>query len=287
MIRKEIIIFFLILIIICAYILIRKIFVTKGERFNNLNYKSENVIIQTAKEGGKKNLVILGSGFSLSIDEYGNVINHDPFMILPSMKQFSDNTTVMSIFYPFESKGLEEAGIDLSNFINLNLNEYENVTLIGHSKCGVCFANLSKWIKRDINVVTISTPYTGTPVANGEEFAKYLNSIEEEVYVKIFSDHNVDKDLVTDSNFMKNADYSGLNKCKHINIVSTCPENSLNPIDMFLIYMDTKGVYGDGIAPKKSQQIFLEGTIQEYIQTTHATSLEKGIEIAKKYIKGI
>ena len=85
----------------------RSVFVRKGQLIPNVNYKSKNLLIHIPKQGGKRRLVILGSGYSMSVDQNNRVIHHDPLMILPSLKQYEDGTTVMSIFYPFESEGLE------------------------------------------------------------------------------------------------------------------------------------------------------------------------------------
>ena len=35
--------------------------------------------------------------------------------------------------------------------------------------------------------------------------------------ILLFSKHNVDKDIIPTSNFLQNADYSGLENCTHIN----------------------------------------------------------------------
>ena len=55
------------------------------------------------------------------------------------------------------------------SFVNLLLDKMFYITLLGHSKCGVCFANAVKWIKHEhINTVTISAPFQGTPMADKE-----------------------------------------------------------------------------------------------------------------------
>lgn len=286
--RKKIIIFTAILImIIGGIVLLRNIFVVKGETLENVVYKSENLIIHVAKEGEEesKRLVILGSGYSLSIDEENRIESHDPLMIFPSMKQYSKGTTVMSIYYPFQSRGLEEAGRELSNFINSELNEYDEITLIGHSKCGVCFANASKWIDRKVAIVTISAPFYGTPSADEKLISEKLNFIERVAYSMIFSNHNVDKDIMPNSRFMKRVDYSGLENHWHINVVSTCPQKTFNPIEILLKYMDKRvEIFGDGIVPKESQEKSFPNTTSREIKATHATSLEKGIEVIKKYV---
>lgn len=280
--KKKIIIFILAIIILGIAIMWRMIFVCNGDILKNVLYKSNNIIIQQVQEGNR-NLVVLGSGYSLSIDEQNKIVNHDPFMILPNT-EFQEET-VMSIFYPLESKGLEDAGKELSYFINSVMPDYDSMTLIGHSKCGVCFANMAKWIEcKNVNVVTISAPFQGTPIADKELMFERLTWFEERIYTLIFSNHNVDKDIIPNSNFLQNADYSGLQNCTHINIVSKCPKKSGSPLDMILKYLDEKGkINGDGIVPEISQQsVFYSNTISKDIEAIHATSLEIGVRIVKE-----
>ncbi len=280
--EKKITIFILVGIIVLIAIGVRIIFVCNGSVLKNVLYESKNIIIQQTQKGNR-NLIILGSGYSLSIDEQNKIVNHDPLMILPNI-EFQEET-ILSIFYPFESRGLEEAGKELSLFINSVMQDYDNITLIGHSKCGVCFANAAKWIKcKNVNIVTISAPFHGTTMADKEEMFKKLNWFEERIYLLIFSNHNVDKDIIPNSNFLQNADYSGLENYTHINIVSECPEKSSNPLDVVLKYLDKRGeINGDGIVSKTSQQsLSYSNTMEKDIKATHATSLELGTEILKE-----
>lgn len=279
--RKKIIIFILAAIIIGITIFLRIIFVCNGEVLKNVIYKSDNLIIQKVQDGNR-NLIILGSGYSLSIDEQNKIIKHDPLMTLPNIK--FQKETVMSIFYPFESEGLEDAGRELITFVNSIIQEYDSITFIGHSKCGVCFANAVKWVQhKNVNIVTISSSFEGTPIADKDMMFQKLNWFEKRIYSLIFSNHSVDKDIMPNSEFIKNADYSGLENCTHINIVSKCPIRSMNPLDSILIYFDKKAeIEGDGIVPKTSQCISYSNTIEVEIEATHATSLRIGIELVKK-----
>lgn len=277
------IIFTLLLLIVTTIFVVRDVFVCKWQTLENVVYSSGNLVIHVAKEGTFKRLVILGSGYSLSIDEENKIVNHDPLMIMPSMKEYSNNTTVMSIFYPFECEGLDEAGKEIASFVNSVSKEYGEIILIGHSKCGVCFANAAKWIKTKATVVTVSAPFIGTPVADRETILKKLNSVEKIAYSLIFSNHAVDKNIAPDSKFLKTVDYSGLQKYNHINVISTCPEKSVNPIELILMYMD-KYVNGDGIVPKESQELNVNQTVIRRIEATHATSLQKSVIYMKEHI---
>lgn len=275
---------FLAIIVIVITLLLRMTFVCNGEELENVVYKSDNLIVHQV-QSGNDNLVILGSGYSLSINNYNKIVSHDPFMIFP--ENGFENETVMSVFYPFESEGLEEAGKELSTFINSISDEYSSITLIGHSKCGVCFANSVKWMDcSNLNVVTTATPFKGTPIVDETAMSKVFNWFDSLAYSFIFSNHVVDRDIIPGSDFINGADYSGLAHCTHINIVSKCPEKSYNPIDIFLMYLnEIANIQGDGIAPASSQRyVNYSNTIQEEIYATHATSFNISVEIAKSYL---
>lgn len=272
------------IIVIAVTVFVRIIFVCNGDALENVVYKSHNLIIQQV-QCGNKNLVILGSGYSLSIDSQSKITNHDPFMIFPS-NHFKDET-VMSVFYPFESNGLEDAGKELSDFVNSIEHDYTSITLIGHSKCGVCFSNATKWMTcNNLNIVTIAAPFKGTPIVDKELMSKSFNFFDQLTYSLIFSNHVVDQDIMPNSNFINSADYSGLKNCTHINIVSNCPQKSYSPIDLMLMYLDKKGyIQGDGIAPSSSQRYAnYTNTIQKEIYATHATAFDIGVELAKNYL---
>lgn len=165
--REKIIIFIFITIVLILVIFLRTVFVRNGKLLENVVYKSSNLIIQKIRTGNR-NLIIIGSGYSLSIDNNNRITDHDPFMIFRNIG--IKNATIMSIFYPLEASGLEESGKELSNFINSISKDYDNITLIGHSKCGVCFANATKWIAFDnLEIITISAPFYGTPFVNKKD----------------------------------------------------------------------------------------------------------------------
>ena len=103
--RKKITIFIVTAIIVGIAIFLRITFLWNGELFENVVYKSQNLIIQQVAEGNR-DLIILGVGGSLSVDEQNKIVHHDPLMLLPDI-EFQDET-VLSIFYPFETAGLED-----------------------------------------------------------------------------------------------------------------------------------------------------------------------------------
>lgn len=276
--RKKIIIFILATIIVGIAIFLRIIFVCNGDVLENVVYQSKNIIIQQVQKGNK-NLIILGSGYSLSVDSQNKIVNHDPLMVFPNVE--FQKSTVMSMFYPFESDGLEPAGKDLSVFLNSIMQDYDSITLIGHSKCGICFANAAKWIKHpNVTIVTISAPFHGTFIVDKKVMSEKLNWLEQILFELIFSNHPVDQDVLPNSNFIQSADYSGLSNCTHINIISKCPQSSSNILELILIYLDEKaGIQGDGIVPKSSQHApSYSNTIEKEIEAIHPASLKIGLE---------
>lgn len=284
--RKKIISFFLVLVVIVILFLrLNSPFVHNGNKLYNQIYKSDQLIVQLVQKGNSENLIIVGSGYSLDTEDDERIIQHDPFMILPNLDILSEDTTIMSVFYPFEANGLEQSGKELSNFINLNCTNYDNIVLIGHSKCGVCFANMAKWLEQKTTIVTISSSFYGTPIADMQNFSTQFNAIEKVMLNIIFGNHAVDQDLIIGSHFMKNCDYSGLDKHNHINIISVCPEHPDNLLAKFLCYLNNKGnINGDGIVPKQSQKLSISNTIEIEIDSTHSDSFSKGLKIVKSYL---
>lgn len=281
-----------VLIILVGYIVMKQIFVMKGDKAGEILYKSENVILQVLEYNeNAQNVVILGEGYSESVNEKGIITHCDPLMFKPNTNLFNPNTQVIYVYYPFDIEQQQErlgiAGQEVANYINENLKDYEaeNIVAIGHSKCGVCFANMAQWLNRKITIVTISAPFKGTIVADKSVFKEKMNYFEFSIYDMMFSNHQVDKDIIAGSYFLEQANYDGLANQNHINIVSTCKKESDNSIDNILAYINDKySINGDGIVPLESQLIEYENTIQIFIDASHATSMEKGIEIAKQYI---
>lgn len=255
---------------------------TNGKRIKNVIYKSDNIIIQLLQKGNGKNLAILGGGYSMSIDSSNRVIKHDPFMVLPSPKRFKKTTTIMSIYYTFESKGIEASGKEIATFVNQVCNNYENVSLIGHSKCGVCFANAKQWIKRKLlALVTISSPFEGTPLTT-KGFDEDLSPSKKKIFNFIYSKHQVDLDIGENADFIKNADYSTINKdCQHYNFVST-RHRSLNPVESFTKWFTDDKIGADLVVPVKSQKVNFEGTKEIIIDCTHMTSMDASLKIITK-----
>ena len=281
-----------VLVILVGYIVMKQIFVMKGDKAGEILYRSDNVILQVLEQNeDAQNVVILGEGYSESVNEEGVITHCDPLMFKPNTNLFNQDTQVIYVYYPFDVEQQQErlgiAGQEIASYINENLKDYEeeNIVAIGHSKCGVCFANMAQWLNRKITIVTISAPFKGTVVADKKLFKEKMNCFEFSIYNIMFSNHQVDKDITASSYFLEQANYDGLANQNHINIVSACKKKSNNLIDNILSYINDKySINGDGIVPLESQLMEYENTIQIFIDASHATSMGKGIEVAKQYI---
>lgn len=188
----------------------------------------------------------------------------------------------MTLYYPKACKGLDVAGKELAEFINENLDSYKKIILHGHSKCGCCFANLAQWLSKwsilRTHIITVSAPLRGTPFANFEGFSQKLNAIEKFFYRKIFSDHNVDRDISPNSKFISNLNLQSIDKLHREYIVSKCAP-SLNPIDWILWLIDIRaGIHGDGIVPLDSQ---IPDGIYYQIKASHSTSMRNSCKIVR------
>lgn len=258
-------------------------FVHIGKPIGEIVYKNKNIVIEKVREGTKKDICyIVGTGYSLSVDDNDLVSQHDPFMDVFSIKT-NDEVTVYSFYFRFESSGLEESSRELADFIN-NLNiDYKDIYLIGQSKCGICSYNASHYINKKINLVTISAPFKGTPIADKDSVKKAkANRFIKGIYKHIFSDHNVDRDIIPNSKFiqeLKTPKYE-----KHINIMTKLNKSDCkNFADLFLLCMDRiLELNGDGVVPYESQRIDATTTID--LVSNHATSLQNGIYELEKLI---
>lgn len=254
--------------------------VKKGQYLENVVYKTKNVVIQQIEKGEKnKRCIVIGNGHSLSVDEENRITLHDPGMSNFSTAMMS---TVYAFYFTFECSGLLESSKEIADFVN-NLPEiYEEVILVGHSKCGLCVQNAKRFITRKNIIVTISAPFDGTIVADKNACESKLKySLLIKLYNDIFSDHNVDKDIVPNSEFIKkmNLDCVDLNIISSIRKVGDCT----NFIDLFLLIFDRfMGIKGDGIVSLKSQTACLCDEIVN-VNCSHATSLRKGLEVLKLY----
>lgn len=282
-------IFFLVLLCIIVDVIWRSIFVCKGYKMKDIQYKTNNLIIQKLRKGRSNTLVVLGNGWNVSVDNKNYITQHDPFFLLPKgeVKLLSEGNReyeIISAYFPFECNGIEESGIELAKYINKNYKNYK-IILLGHSKSAIQFANLSKWLDTKGNVVKIicvSAPFGG--VISDEENLSKLNWLEKKLYRKIIVPHKVNDDITKNSNFLENvADYSGLFSRDVYLVRSMVNPHILSPINNFLYYFDNKlGINGDGVVGFNEQYYRCGWTDHIIVDWCHKDSMKKAIKELKK-----
>lgn len=252
----------------------------------NIVYKSENLIIQRLQWSPRGIVVIVGSGYSLSVDNNDKITFIDPFFIPPtSNNNYGKNCNVYTIYFTKNCAGLAVAGKELAYWINTFLLLNRKIILHGRSKCGCCFVNLCQWLTPDINtkvsLVTVSAPFRGTPFADIKNFSQKLNAFEKFLYFRVFSNHHVDRDISPGSNFIKSLNMESIN-VNYCPIVSKCGPTA-NPIDWLLWLVDIlTGIHGDGIVPLESQ---IPDNPYDQITASHATSMRKSCKFVRKLIE--
>lgn len=257
--------------------------VSKGDVLENVVYSKQNLLIQKIKEHSGRSCVILGNGNSLSINEENRVTWMDPGMHYANADCI-ENHTIFAFYFPNECKGLVDAASELAFFINARLQEYDEIILIGHSKCGICLAYSMKWIEREVRLITISSPFRGTILCEPDVFERGLTKLEIAIYRKIYSDHQVDRDISTISKVITRIDVSRLNRYNYINVVSVCGKlsdvRSLKDLAVYYINW-RKNIEGDGFVPKRSQRpkgLYCDSYLTLYITASHAVSLKVGLK---------
>lgn len=257
-------------------------FVLKNQIMDGIVYKTENVVIQRIQKGEKrKRCYIIGNGHSLTLDINNVVTKHDPCMHKFQHKISGDNA-VYAFYFTFECTGLEQASKEIADFVNNLSEEYEQIFLVGHSKCGVCLYNASYYCEKNITLVTISAPFRGTIIADKKTVEKKLKSQTlKKVYNMIFSDHNVDRDIIPNSQFIQNMHNA---TCKeHINITSSLKNvfSCKDILDLLLLICDKiMQIHGDGVVSLDSQKVNCTRTVN--MICSHANSLKKGLELIER-----
>lgn len=261
--------------------------ILKKSILSGVVFKTDNIIIQKIQEGKNlKGCYIIGDGHSLSVDRNNKILKHDPYM-KKNIFNIEDEYAVFAFYFTFECAGLEESSKDIAYFINNVLDDYENIYLVGHSKCGVCLTKTSYYCSRNHTLVTISSPFKGTLVTDKEKIYRIVKSrFLLKIYDKIFSDHIVDRDIMPNSTFIqnmkKNKSITHINITTNLNSLFSCRTFS----DLVLFLWDrTLKINGDGIIPLASQSI--DNTKEINIYCSHLRSVKTGIKFLKKELKRI
>lgn len=264
-------------------------------KLRNVVYRSPNLIVQRIQQGiGLCNIaVVVGDGHSVSVDDDNNITFCDPgYHPLNKLKGYGKDCSLFAVYFPKSCDGLAVAGEELAEFINTNLKFFKKIILHGHSKSGCCFHNLTQWLDGFIAlrtyVVSVSSPFAGTPMVDYDyilekaDSIKVFSSFVKSIYLKLFSNHNVDRDICPNSNFLLNIDLQDPNVHRYF-IVSKCGP-SIHPIDWVLWIVDTVSeLHGDGFVPLQSQ-IYRDFSYRQ-ITASHATSMRRSTKFVRSLIE--
>ena len=213
------------------------------------------------------------------------------------------NCTVYAVYFPTTCGGLFEAAKQIAGFVN-QLPAGREIVLNGHSKCGCCFITAAHYILRTCTIVSVSAPLRGTPTADLQNFPQKLSWLIRRLYLWIFSDHSVDRDIIPGSEFLRKlqALLPEVSEKHNLHLVISRCGISPNPLDWVLWILDKlMEIGGDGIVPYAAQ--FPEGTpvpesgeeptkidgiCYHYVRKSHATSLSGSLKCLlwlKRYLR--
>ena len=250
-------------------------------------YKTPNVLLLGIKNEGNDTAFIVGEGVSMSVNNQNVPYRWDPYLTIPDGYDALEGD-IIGMYFPFESAGLEQAGNDLAMYVNQNMLKYKNIVLIGHSKAGVCLANMAKWLKRKTVMGFVSAPFMGTNITDAKKIKEKLTKAEYMIYRKYYNQHKVDLDIMPNSDFLRNADFSGVKDHVCINVVSECI-HVWSFVDIGCKYLNHRLKYkhGDGIVNVVSQEFltFLYPEVRKIkLDASHANSLKRLFSNKEKYI---
>ncbi len=281
-----------------------------GTILSDIVYKTDNIIVQGLRWGCSSDVVVIGTGDYTDVEKLDEEssyyfehyeIKSKRFMdyIPYDLLNYIDNkVTVYSIYFDYNSKGLEEASNDIVKWVeketeflkDLRGNIVQNITFIGMSKAAVCFyssvSKLPKSPMRNISLYTVASPFKGTLICSDDiykqpkRFGKFLNF----VHKKVFNGVNVEKDLDPKSEFIKSLKKINLNSSsiQHLNLVTKVTRKSCHNIrDWILLWINwALGWEGDGIVPCNSQN--LDDVYTYIICTSHDSALRTAMKILKE-----
>lgn len=253
-----------------------------GDHWKGVVYKGKNIIIQQIKEGHEEG-VFIGNGHSIELDENNNITWADPGMheFRPNIGKKRAGVAVYTFYFIRKVANLSDSAKELASFINTQ--GFKRVALVGHSKCGICVEETCNYTNQLVNVcISVSAPHAGTFSASGKLFSERLrSSIFSSVYMKVFSDHQVDRDILPESSVIKNVHRP---KCiTHINFVSVLELKTAwkNPTDLGSLWLDRRvGMYGDAIVPEQSQRVKWTDN-EQTLHCSHARSLDEALRLSE------
>lgn len=258
-------------------------------------FEGSQILVAEIRSGFKPTLVIVGNGYSIG----------DPFFAFPNYKLFGRMGTVVAVFFKKECTGLEDAQVELAQFINEVYDKYEKVVLYGQSKCGVMFYNILSLLQKPVVTISVSAPFKGTFWADCKAVKEKLwtsRSLVQKIfkgwqyllYQKIFSNHPVDRDLIPGSAYLTKERV--IPKChKTVCVTAYCgdPTDELlkmnfknafcATLNKFLADENDEDHIGDGIVLSESQ--YSENAdFHHTIVSCHMTSFNDGIHIIRRFM---
>ncbi len=195
---------------------------------------------------------------------------------------------------------------DLASIVKDLRKTYSCVFIVGHSKGStISIAMLSYLSDTDYNMmINISSAYGGTILAMPEKMYEFLSPKKilnweygkdlYNFYSNIFDGDMADKIIREDSSFLKQLDYSKINKDKFINITAKSGIVSFlydfwnfDPEAIALPFLDViLNLDGDGFVPLQSQKANMTLDIQTiHLNSSHKSSYKVGIKRALNYLE--
>lgn len=251
-------------------------FFHRFQKLAGVVYKTDNVAVEQVQKGtGSSVCFIIGAGKSLELNQENRVVKSDPFMEHSDYyidKQYS----VYEFYFNSRCSGLNAAAKEIAEFADTLRDKYERIILVGHSKCGLCLYQAVQYCHVEPVLVTVSTPYKGTFMADKNYMKAHYKSLFLLAYLLVFSNHKVDQDIIPDSPFLKTLhDQPIKNFIVYTSEISKEPATK-DMADRFLRIVDRKfGIKGDGVVPLESQE---RGGVQtRKMSCSHGTSLKKAL----------
>lgn len=188
---------------------------------------------------------------------------------------------------------------DISNLVKELTKTYSSVIIVGHSKGStISIAMLNYLSDADYDMmVNISSPYSGTILTSPEKIYELVSTKKifnweygkafYDFYCGMFDGDMADKIIREDSPFLRQLDYSKINKDKFINI--TAKSGVISFLYDFWNF-DAEGIAlplldsfldlnGDGLVPLKSQRANMPEDITSiHLKASHKTSYAIGLK---------
>lgn len=256
--------------------------VRKNQSISDVIYNGENIVLidqsrelrlnETNKEINYVTTAIVCDGHYLgvgSVNDYGAIcyyaIWHDPWMTWKNYtKYFGIDVRVLACYLKKDRGNLDDCACELATFVHGHVRE--KVLLVGHSKGGIVMYSTGRKLasseeksNRKVTVMTVSTPFGGTPLGDKEEFLqleKEHSKLVNKWYLKLYSGHQGDLDVSVGADYIRDAKGLPYN-VNHMAFTSVIPvddKKSVSISDWAIKKLDKWAhIKGDGIVSFDSQ----------------------------------